>query len=638
MTAEFIKRKNFIISILIFFFITIPLTDTKAVSDDWLDGWSFRKKITIDKTSVSSDLNDFPLYIRIYDDKDIGDNSQNDGDDIRFTSSNGTTTLPFDLEKWTGGEGASTTADFWVKIPTIQTATNTEMFIYYGSTTASSAVQATTTWNNGYIGVYHLSENAGDTTVANSASTTVYSGSSARNTSLIASSTGRVDGSFTLNGTSDYINIGDISQITNASTLSYEAWVKPTALQNWRAVIAKQSASTYTTYTVMQLTGVEGDGGANDVIVCVSNGAQSCGHTASQNLISTYVNHHWLMVFDGNQTGNSNRLKFYLDGVQKSLTFIGSAVPATTASLNVPVYIGNAGADGLYFPGVIDEVRISTTTRSADWVYFQVQNISSADNELTFGTEEDDVAPIVSISSATANSQNKITVIANVATDSGVGLHTTPYQFQEISGNSGGSSSDWQSSNIFEDTDLACGNTYTYKVRAKDASDNISDYSSSFEIQTGACEQNRSGNSIQSQVRNLIAMGQIERAEQLKKQWYFLFEDENSQITSTDKPTEQKPKPEETTKLVTANNEKTFERNLYLGISGHDVKSLQQFLNQKGFGVATSGPGSIGQETEFFGLNTKSALTKFQKTNNIYPAYGFFGPITRENINNSINK
>lgn len=42
-----------------------------------------------------------------------------------------------------------------------------------------------------------------------------------------------------------------------------------------------------------------------------------------------------------------------------------------------------------------------------------------------------------------------------------------------------------------------------------------------------------------------------------------------------------------------------------------------------------SGPGSPGNETEFFGDLTSIALVRFQKDRGITPAVGFFGPITR---------
>lgn len=77
----------------------------------------------------------------------------------------------------------------------------------------------------------------------------------------------------------------------------------------------------------------------------------------------------------------------------------------------------------------------------------------------------------------------------------------------------------------------------------------------------------------------------------------------------------------------------TFTRDLTVGSRGADVKALQEFLNAKGYTVAQSGAGSVGNETEYFGPATKAALAKFQAANNISPAVGYFGPITMKAVN-----
>jgi len=75
-----------------------------------------------------------------------------------------------------------------------------------------------------------------------------------------------------------------------------------------------------------------------------------------------------------------------------------------------------------------------------------------------------------------------------------------------------------------------------------------------------------------------------------------------------------------------------FTRDLSVGFTGEDVRALQRFLNARGFTVATTGAGSPGNETTFFGSRTQSALARFQSANNIFPANGFFDSITRGTI------
>lgn len=85
----------------------------------------------------------------------------------------------------------------------------------------------------------------------------------------------------------------------------------------------------------------------------------------------------------------------------------------------------------------------------------------------------------------------------------------------------------------------------------------------------------------------------------------------------------------------------TFTRDLYPGSSGADVKALQQYLNNKGFVLASSGAGSPGNETIYYGNLTAAAVRRFQEahfTEILNPlgyasGTGIFGPSTRSYVN-----
>lgn len=80
---------------------------------------------------------------------------------------------------------------------------------------------------------------------------------------------------------------------------------------------------------------------------------------------------------------------------------------------------------------------------------------------------------------------------------------------------------------------------------------------------------------------------------------------------------------------VTSTAVRIFKANLTVGSLGSEVKALQEFLNAHGYTVATTGPGSLGNETTRFGAATKAALIKYQKAKGITPAVGYFGAKTR---------
>ena len=84
-----------------------------------------------------------------------------------------------------------------------------------------------------------------------------------------------------------------------------------------------------------------------------------------------------------------------------------------------------------------------------------------------------------------------------------------------------------------------------------------------------------------------------------------------------------------------------FERDLTVGSRGKDVEKLQKLLNTAGFAVASSGEGSAGNESEYFGMQTQQALKAFQeryKNEILTPTgltggSGYFGSATRAKAN-----
>lgn len=63
------------------------------------------------------------------------------------------------------------------------------------------------------------------------------------------------------------------------------------------------------------------------------------------------------------------------------------------------------------------------------------------------------------------------------------------------------------------------------------------------------------------------------------------------------------------------------------GSKGKEVKVLQEYLNQNGFRIASTGPGSPGNETETFGPATDAAVKRWQKANGLKDD-GIVGPVT----------
>lgn len=100
-----------------------------AMPDDWYNAsWSRRAPVTI--SNSGSALTDYQVKVDVTYDADM----QSDFDDIRFTDGNGITLLSY----WRESYNASTSAVFWVKVPSIPTGDST-IYMYYGNSAAPSA-------------------------------------------------------------------------------------------------------------------------------------------------------------------------------------------------------------------------------------------------------------------------------------------------------------------------------------------------------------------------------------------------------------------------------------------------------------------------------------------------------------------
>src|SRR5207249_1199734 len=126
-------------------------------------------------------------------------------------------------------------------------------------------------WNPGFVGVWHLKElPAGapgeirDSTANGNQGTASGGMGSANQTS------GKVDGSLSFNGTSQYLNMGTASSLNTGDTLTVEAWVLPAGCDQLHprpVVYGERSADAPGRY---QLELCYGNGGSNRVAVTTS--------------------------------------------------------------------------------------------------------------------------------------------------------------------------------------------------------------------------------------------------------------------------------------------------------------------------------------------------------------------------------
>ena len=128
--------------------------------DPWYNtDWNYRKLITINHNKVTGDLVDFPVCIDLASDSDLASLAQSDGDDILFTKSDGTTKLDHEIEEYVSATGELTA---WVEVDSLSASTDTLLYMYFNNPTASNQENIAGTWDSDFHSVVHFDEDVDD--------------------------------------------------------------------------------------------------------------------------------------------------------------------------------------------------------------------------------------------------------------------------------------------------------------------------------------------------------------------------------------------------------------------------------------------------------------------------------------------
>ena len=119
---------GFLIPIIILIFGITAKAQSILNSHDW----GYRRAITV-SNSTGNALTDFQIKVTLNNSFDFS-RCKTDGSDIRFTSDDSQTLIPYWIEEW---NPAGTSATIWVKVPSLP-ITGTQIFMYYGNLSATS--------------------------------------------------------------------------------------------------------------------------------------------------------------------------------------------------------------------------------------------------------------------------------------------------------------------------------------------------------------------------------------------------------------------------------------------------------------------------------------------------------------------
>lgn len=167
----------------------------------------------------------------------------------------------------------------------------------------------------------------------------------------------------TVTGTNSNMDIGDIDAIEGGTTLTLETWVKFTSLIDDAVVIGKSNG--VNDQFILSL-GAAADGTNNDLKFVLGNGGQEATAYTTGDFIATNTWYHVALVYNNGAGGSdADKLKLYINGIERTLTFSGDPVPTTIPSNAANMYLGALNTDR-EMTGALEETRLWTTARTAD--------------------------------------------------------------------------------------------------------------------------------------------------------------------------------------------------------------------------------------------------------------------------------
>jgi len=341
-------------------------------TEAWRDAdCSYRRAITIDNSNMgSTTLSNFTVLVKITDTHQIDKDKIADGQ-YTFWDSSGN---ELDFENEAYSEGANyVNMETWVETQSLNgdgnSATDDTIWIYY-SHSGGDQDDGTGAWDadGNWRAVWHLSDSSGGADDSTSNSNDL-----SESGTVNYSQTGQIADAVDLPGTDDYLSRADDADFDFAAGFSLHAWAEPDATDAATRIFYRYDATSMDGYFL----------------------AQSPTHTGYWRFTVLYSPTYDGCYSDAAPTGSwehvvgvreaDGTLKMYCDGSVQADT--GSKAGAIDT--NGVFYVGCDFVQASDYNGSLDELRVSGTARSADWIAFEHANGGGeADNELTVAAEE----------------------------------------------------------------------------------------------------------------------------------------------------------------------------------------------------------------------------------------------------------
>jgi biopolymer transport protein ExbB len=330
----------------------------------WNDDWTQRKEITIDTTAAGADINaplteaqvlvrlsagNFPQFFSVRD----------NGADLRFIAGDDQTPLRFHIERF---DPVNEMAYVWVRLPAINAQSDAgNFFLYFGNPAAPSGSDPAASYDVATVAAFHFNETGGLPT-----DTTAY-GTRAISGQLFPLPASIIGSGATLSGNEPLVLEAAPQLAVNPDNgWTFETWLRVPALPAEPAAL-------------LDLRGADGSR------LALTVGPNGLVAALDANEVSSFAPlvagtwHHVALVL------GPDGLQLYLDGSQ-----VGGAALAVPAMAG-PVFIGGSAEGNALLAADLDELRISSVARSADWIRF-AHGVQGINNDRVLRYAEDAAA------------------------------------------------------------------------------------------------------------------------------------------------------------------------------------------------------------------------------------------------------
>ncbi len=330
----------------------------------WNEEWQYRKKIVLDTTSSGADISQnmmgYPALVRLHSGNFDFTRVKESGEDIRFVSGDDTALLKYHIEMF---EPFDEIAYAWVNVPSV-TGSNNQGYIwmYYGNEAAAAGEDKKSTFDSQYQAVFHFDEFEGAPQDASS-----YALHASEYTGGLGMA-GAIGNGATFSGSGNALVLPDNPVLNFNGGMTLSAWLKIFSPQEDIFLFYRGTQEKYLAIGIQD----------TNVIVRVNDGTQAFVNDPTTAI--PLEGWHHLVVSITPQ----GRVTLYLDGAEIQWMDTQADLSTITGS----IFLGSDSQGEHSFSGDMDELRISGSVRSADWIRAEYTSQGADARLCSYGLEE----------------------------------------------------------------------------------------------------------------------------------------------------------------------------------------------------------------------------------------------------------